>query len=199
MNSLHRVIDAAKGKLPHKIQKECVINPDFKMEFLKLASHAVCYDFGKLNFDTPSVTSTGAIQFALPEWDEEFVMNSFGSILPLAAHLLMALHFREVETRKVQPDAKANQWLAWDHKTPVTEHTEVVLKPTIVRYEKNAGSKGTHASPRFHYRTAHYRTYHRGTPEEFKIRIEQMKVGSRELGTVTHDYIVQVNKEVKND
>lgn len=73
-------------------------------------------------------------------------------------------------------------------------HTTVTIVPQrfIDEAREADGTKGTHASPRIHWRRSHVRTYNRGLPNERKIVIARQIVGRRELGEVTHDYVVRM-------
>lgn len=125
----------------------------------------------------------------------------------LALYLTLMLMSRSTEVRKepITPAEKlANQIRRRGHRPEIKEHTVVTIVPKQF-ITRGDGQGGTHASPRLHWRRSHIRHYDHRTPgsvwqaeHEYNGRkgwwlavIPRFLVGKRELGEITHDYMVK--------
>lgn len=124
----------------------------------------------------------------------------WGTSVPLMVYLTLMINSKTSEISKVQPSAAQNRLRRQLNKTPLFSHTIVTIVPQrFIREAEIEGEK--HGSPkRLHWRRSHLRIYHRGQPNELKIVIARCLVGRRELGEVTHDYIVKLplNGEIQH-
>lgn len=67
---------------------------------------------------------------------------------------------------------------------PTVKYTKVDLSAPVVSMRVNLG--GTHASPRWHMRRGHWRTYKSGK----RVWVEQMEVGDKSKGVIVKDYVI---------
>lgn len=118
----------------------------------------------------------------------------FGSSAMLMLYFTLMINSKTTEVRRVAPTAKQQSLRKQLRKTPLPAHTIVTIVPQrfIDEARKADGEKGTHASPRIHWRRSHLRTINKGLHNEKKLVIARQIVGRRELGEVKHDYVVRM-------
>lgn len=124
----------------------------------------------------------GAIVDKKPAYFKE---THYASSFQLAKYFLLMLNSRTTEIARVVPDAALNKARTKRGAAPLKSHTVVTIVPTrFLRGERPEGERGTHASPRLHWRRSHVRVLASGK----RILIARMLVGRRELGEISHEY-----------
>lgn len=131
-----------------------------------------------------TLTDDSPFKFSDSSMTEAIVSTLISALADL--HSLLACS--NIETELVEPSGLAKMQ-AKKKKLPLKSFTQVKLPQPIKPKQQSQG--GTHASPRFHRRRGHYRTYHRGERYENKIWIAPMAVGDPQGPKITHDYIVR--------
>jgi hypothetical protein len=97
------------------------------------------------------------------------------------------LNSRSTEKRTVEGGPKPS-----GNRHPLPAHTVVTIVPKRFVGERPDGERGTHASPRLHWRRSHLREYKAPSGEVYhRIVIPRCLVGKDELGAVTHTYRVR--------
>ncbi len=121
-------------------------------------------------------------------------MEMFGTSALMTVYFCLMINSKTTELRKVVPSKDQQSLRRQLKKEPLPNHTVVTIVPKryINEAKDVAREKGTHASPRLHWRRSHLRIFHRGTDKERRIVISRHLVGRRELGEVTHDYMVRM-------
>lgn len=116
----------------------------------------------------------------------------WGTTPALMVYLTLMLNSKTSEVNTVRPSAAQIRLRRQLNKTPLFSHKIVTIVPQrFIREAELEGEK--HGSPkRLHWRRSHLRIYHRGQHNELKVVIARCLVGRRELGEVTHDYIVKL-------
>jgi hypothetical protein len=94
-----------------------------------------------------------------------------------------------VEVMQTQPSGP-EKMMARKKQIPIKDYNSIKLPQPIRVGVKDKG--GTHASPRFHTRRGHYRTYHRGQRYESKVWIRPCSVGDPKTPHIRHDYEIRV-------
>lgn len=105
-------------------------------------------------------------------------LESYKMLLKILTNILSKESIAYSPIQKVKKSSSAK-----NRKKFIEWHT-VVIKPKVI-VRANLG--GTHASPRFHERRGHWRTFKSGK----KTWINSMKVGKPENGIILKDYVVQ--------
>lgn len=133
---------------------------------------------------------------ALSMLHSEKLKDYFGSAPMLAMYLTLMINSKTTDIVRSVPTAKQQSLRKQLKKLPLPLHRIVTIVPQrfIDEAHEADGTKGTHASPRIHWRRSHVRTYNRGLPNERKIVIARQIVGRRELGEVTHDYVMRMKQ-----
>lgn len=148
-----------------------------------------------IQWQNANVDWTKALQSLPP--DQAY--DLWGSSVLLGVYLTLMINSKTTELRTVHPEPRQQSLRKQLKKTPLHSHTVVTIIPKRFIDEAVEADgekvKGTHASPRIHWRRSHVRTYHRDTPRERKVVIARQIVGRRDLGTVTHDYVVRIKVE----
>lgn len=119
--------------------------------------------------------------------NKDFVAAQYLSNVPLAQYMLLMLNSRttEIATEKASP--ALNKARAKKGRPPLSDHRIVTIVPG--RYvDRGDGKGGTHGSPKLHWRRSHIRTTKNGK----RVAVVRHLVGKRELGEITHDYVVQI-------
>jgi hypothetical protein len=103
---------------------------------------------------------------------------------------------KSVERRVEPAPEKLNKAREKKGKLPMPPTTFVKLKLGATQGPR-LDLRGTHASPRMHWRAGHLRVIHRGTPRQREVAVAPTIVGVGEYGDlIKKDYLVtQVNGE----
>ncbi len=137
---------------------------------------------------------------------EKVIHNNVHMVAPLALYLTLMLNSRTTERRASEPaPAKLNRKRAKIGRAPLADHTIVTIIPDRFREESEREARGTHQSPRLHWRRSHLRHYDHHTlaskwmpsakhadREGWWIAvIPRMLVGRADLGEVSHEYRIE--------
>ncbi len=130
-------------------------------------SRAVPYDLNESNYDAYDMAAVN-----------------------LAIYLTVMISSRTTEVDVKTAPKMLNKGRIKKGRPPLFEHRVVRIVPH--RYiDRPDGTSGvTRNSPRLHWRRSHVRTLHKGTDQEKKVLISRFLVGKKELGEITHDYVV---------
>lgn len=141
---------------------------------------------------------------------------SYAANLGLAEYLTLMINSRTTETRREEAPTKLNIARKKAGKARLPTHTIVTIIPLAYR-TKGAGGKGTHGSPRLHWRRSHKRRWRYKpaggrsvwAPEEVWLDPEtgqdrkgwwitivpRFLVGRADLGEISHEYRVTPPQE----
>lgn len=115
----------------------------------------------------------------------------------MAIYLTMMLVSRTTEKSLHVPSTALNK--ARERRGDEPHHSYRIVNLTPRRFVYTSSGKGTHASPRLHWRRSHIRTYDHATPGSKLIEgrgwctlIPRCLIGREELGTVDHEYKVKL-------
>lgn len=114
----------------------------------------------------------------------------------MAVYLTMMLVSRTTEKSMHVPSLSMNKARERRGDEPMHVHRIVNLTPR--RFVYDSSGKGTHASPRMHWRRSHVRTFDHPTPlgkhiegRGWCVLIPRSLIGREESGTVEHEYKVR--------
>lgn len=123
----------------------------------------------------------------------------------LAIYMVLMINSRTTEVRRESAPDRLNKKRAAAGKTPLVAHRVVTIVPTRFHDHAEAEARGTHRSPRLHWRRSHLRHYEEHTPSSvwapaathdgrvgwWVVVIPRMLVSRAELGEVSHEYRVR--------
>lgn len=129
--------------------------------------------------------------------------NGIAIMIPFSVYLTLMLNSRTTEITVEHPPGKLNKAREKRGKLPLYSHRVVTIVPR--KYSHTPSLGGTHTSPRLHWRRSHLRHFDHQTAgskfmehKEFNGKtgwwvtvIPRFLVGKKELGEVTHDYVVK--------
>jgi hypothetical protein len=110
----------------------------------------------------------------------------------LAKYLILMLNSKTTEVYRKNIDDRLNKAREKRGATKIRSHFVVTIVPEKFK-SINKNADGTHASPRLHWRRSHIRVMN-----DKKVLVSRHLVGRRELGEVTHEYVVKSKSPYKS-